>query len=36
MYDYHFIIKILAEEIEGEFECLGEKPEKNITFFSAA
>ena len=24
-YDYHFIIKGLAEELEGEFECLGEK-----------
>ena len=23
-YDYHFIIKELAEEFEGEFECLGE------------
>ena len=23
-YDYHFIIKKLAEEFEGEFECLGE------------
>ena len=23
-YDYHFIIKGLAEEFEGEFECLGE------------
>ena len=24
-YDYHFIIKELAEEFDGEFECLGEK-----------
>ena len=31
-YDYHFIIKNLAEEFEGEFECLGENTEKNITF----
>ena len=31
-YDYHFIIKQLAEESEGEFECLGEKTEKCITF----
>ena len=31
-YDYHFIIKELAEEFEGEFECLGENTEKNITF----
>ena len=23
-YDYHFIIKKLAEEFEGQFECLGE------------
>ena len=31
-YDYHFIIKELAEEFEGEFECLGEKIEEYITF----
>ena len=31
-YDYHFIIKNLAEEFEGEFECLGENTEKHITF----
>ena len=31
-YDYHFIIKDLAEEFEGEFECLGENTEKYITF----
>ena len=31
-YDYHFIIKELAEELEGEFECLGENTEKYITF----
>ena len=30
--DYHFIIKELAEEFEGEFECLGENTEKYITF----
>ena len=24
-YDYHFIIKELANEFEGQFECLGEK-----------
>ena len=29
-YDYHFIN--LAEEFEGEFECLGENTEKYITF----
>ena len=31
-YDYHFIIKNLAEEFEGEFECLGQNTEKYITF----
>ena len=31
-YDSHFIIKKLAEEFEGEFECLGENTEKYITF----
>ena len=31
-YHYHFIIKELAEEFEGEFECLGENTEKYITF----
>ena len=31
-YDYHFIIKELAEEFEGQFECLGENAEKYITF----
>ena len=31
-YDYHFIIKNLAEEFEGEFTCLGENTEKYITF----
>ena len=31
-YDYHFIIKKLTEEFEGEFECLGENTEKYITF----
>ena len=31
-YDYHFIIKQLAEEFEGELECLGENTEKYITF----
>ena len=31
-YDYHFIIKELAKEFEGEFECLGENTEKYITF----
>ena len=31
-YDYHFIIKDLAGECEGEFECLGVNTEKYITF----
>ena len=31
-YDYHFIIKKLAKELEGQFECLGENTEKYITF----
>ena len=32
MYDYHFLIKELAEEFNGNFECLGENMEKYITF----
>ena len=31
-YDYHFIIKVLAEEFKGQFECLGKKFKKYITF----
>ena len=31
-YDYHFIIKELASELDGNFECLGENTEKHITF----
>ena len=31
-YDCHFIIKELAKEFEGNFECLGENTEKYITF----
>ena len=31
-YDYHFIIKGLAEESEGNLEWLGENKEKYITF----
>ena len=31
-YDYHFIIKYLAREFEGNFECLGENTEKYISF----
>ena len=32
IYDYHFIIKELVKELEGNFECLGENTEKYITF----
>ena len=31
-YDYHFIIKELVKEFEGNFGCLGENTEKYITF----
>ena len=31
-YDYHFVMKELPEEFEGEFECLDENTEKYITF----
>ena len=31
-YDYHFIIRELAEEFKGQFEWLGENTEKYITF----
>ena len=31
-YDYHFIIKELANKFEGQFECLGENTEKYKTF----
>ena len=31
-YDYHFIIKKLAEEFEGKFKCLGENTKIYITF----
>ena len=32
VYDYHFIIKYLAREFIGNFECLGENTEKYISF----
>ena len=32
MYDYHFILKELVKESEGQFKCLGENKEKYITF----
>ena len=31
-YDYHFIIKELVKEFEGNFDCLGQNTEKYITF----
>ena len=31
-YDYHFIIKELANEFTGQLECLGENKEKYKTF----
>ena len=32
IYDYHFIIKELAQEFKGQFECFWENTEKYITF----
>ena len=32
IYDYHFIIKDLVKEFQGNFECLGKNTEKYITF----
>ena len=31
-YDYHFVIKLQAEEIKGQFKCLQENAEKYIAF----
>ena len=31
-YNFHFIIKELAKEFDGQFRCLGENTEKYITF----
>ena len=31
-YDYHFIVKELAKEFEGEVNCLGESEKKSNTF----
>ena len=31
-YDYHFIVKEVAEEFKGKFDRLGENTEKYITF----
>ena len=33
-YDYHFIIKELAEKVKGQFECLGGKYRKMYYLFS--
>ena len=33
-FDYHFIIKELVKESDGNFECLGENIEKYITFLA--
>ena len=30
--DHHFIIKQLAKEFKGQFECLGDNTEKYVTF----
>ena len=32
IYDYHFIIKELVNEFDGQFECIGEKKEYYKTF----
>ena len=32
-YEFHFIIKELANEFDGGLECLGENTEKCISFF---
>ena len=32
LYDYHFIIKQLAEKFKSQFSCLGENTDKYITF----
>ena len=32
VYDYHFKIRYLTREFEGNFECLGENIEKYISF----
>ena len=31
-YDYHFIIKQLTKELDGQLECLGKNTEKYLTF----
>ena len=32
MHDYHFVIKELANNFEGKFNCLGKNTEKYKTF----
>ena len=32
IYDYHFIIKKIADKFKDKIECLGENTEKYITF----
>ena len=32
IYDYHFIIKEVIKESDGQFKCLGENTEKYISF----
>ena len=32
IYGYHFIIKELAQDFEGQFDCLVENTEKYLTF----
>ena len=31
-YDYHFIVKLFAEEFKKQFTCLGENTEKYVNF----
>ena len=31
-YNFHFIIKEVVKELEGQFECLGQNTKKHITF----
>ena len=33
-HEHHFIIKQLAKEFDGQFECLGKNTEKICYFFS--
>ena len=33
-YGYHFMVKELGEEFEGQFVCLGENTKKHIIFFA--